>query len=562
MPLRYHFCYNAPEESGRPMDLAATAPHAPASGTPLGALIATLSGSILTHEVAGLTARRAESVCIYDSTEGMGIARDAIVLGVGVKDPAALVPVLAEQGACALVVATSCDISSETASLCEAYDLGLLRLSPGVGWLEAAAMVDAGLGRARPTAGPAGEFSGIPDGDLFALAGVIGRLVDAPVTIEDRNTHVLAFSERQEEADFVRINSILQRTRPPDYHETSMDAVLQSDQPVFLPSTVMADGRVVMPRLAVAIRDGGQLMGTIWAVVTDPPDAEHEHHMLAASYAAAWHLRCHEQQSDSARAENLATAILEGRHDVPQAAALLGIHGPAAVIAVALADLDRPAPMSELSGFLHRVAWRDRISSALALHLHGLTSTCVTTSIGDLVYAVVSLDDRDLSEFTDACRTFAENAGRQPRLYIGLGRVAPTMADLTRSRADAELAVRTLRETPARGQVVQLSDVLVESLLLDLNVAAERESRGPSGAFARLLDYDAARGANLVETLAAWLDTLGDVSAASATCGVHPNTFRYRLTRISEVGQVDLSDPEQRFALDFQLHLFGDRTVA
>jgi hypothetical protein len=34
---------------------------------------------------------------------------------------------------------------------------------------------------------------------------------------------------------------------------------------------------------------------------------------------------------------------------------------------------------------------------------------------------------------------------------------------------------------------------------------------------------------------------------------VHPNTFRYRLRRLTEVSGIDLADPDQRFAAMLQL---------
>ena len=38
---------------------------------------------------------------------------------------------------------------------------------------------------------------------------------------------------------------------------------------------------------------------------------------------------------------------------------------------------------------------------------------------------------------------------------------------------------------------------------------------------------------------------------------MHPNTFRYRLRRVAEVGEIDLGDPEQRFAAMLQLRVLG-----
>ncbi|HYK26543.1 MAG TPA: helix-turn-helix domain-containing protein [Streptosporangiaceae bacterium] len=53
----------------------------------------------------------------------------------------------------------------------------------------------------------------------------------------------------------------------------------------------------------------------------------------------------------------------------------------------------------------------------------------------------------------------------------------------------------------------------------------------------------------------AWLDAFGDVAAAAAAMFVHPNTFRYRLRRAAEVGAIDLTDPEARFAAMLQLRV-------
>jgi DNA-binding PucR family transcriptional regulator len=104
-----------------------------------------------------------------------------------------------------------------------------------------------------------------------------------------------------------------------------------------------------------------------------------------------------------------------------------------------------------------------------------------------------------------------------------------------------------------------VSDLLVDSLFVELKGKVEAGERGPSGAYERLLAYDRSRGARLVETLCAWLDAFGDVTTAAGSCGVHPNTFRYRLMRVEEIGEVDLTDPEERFALNFQRRLFGTK---
>jgi len=114
--------------------------------------------------------------------------------------------------------------------------------------------------------------------------------------------------------------------------------------------------------------------------------------------------------------------------------------------------------------------------------------------------------------------------------------------------------LRVLQRRRSRRTLASLSEVYAEALLIDVAAA---DGHRPSGPVAGLAEYDRKHNSNLVETLAAWLDAFGDVNAAAEAVHVHPNTFRYRLHRIAEIGDVDLSDGESRFALMLQLRLLG-----
>jgi DNA-binding PucR family transcriptional regulator len=107
--------------------------------------------------------------------------------------------------------------------------------------------------------------------------------------------------------------------------------------------------------------------------------------------------------------------------------------------------------------------------------------------------------------------------------------------------------------------VARLDDVQTLALVLELrDLAAARDER-PVGAIARLMAYDERNDAGLVASLEAWLDAFGDVGKAAGALFIHPNTLRYRLRRATEVGEIDLDDPEQRFAAMLQLRILAPR---
>jgi sugar diacid utilization regulator len=143
------------------------------------------------------------------------------------------------------------------------------------------------------------------------------------------------------------------------------------------------------------------------------------------------------------------------------------------------------------------------------------------------------------------------------RAAIGIGAVAESAAGLPASREGADRSLRVIRSGQTEKRVACIGEVGFHSLLIefgDLITARGEPLEGPIG---RLDEYDAKHKTNLVATLQAWLDNFGDVVAASKETFVHPNTFRYRLRRLAEVGEVDLADPEARFGVMLQLRVFS-----
>ena len=505
-------------------------------------------------------------IAIHDPIDEPVLPPHALVLGVGVGGPAQTTQLLGQLGrrrAAGLVVRAP--VSATPAVLAAAEDSGvaLLGLTRGATWAQLAAMLRALLAEGDVVGGEAESLGGLPSGDLFALANAVAALLDAPITIEDRSNRVLAFSGRQDETDRGRVETVLGLQVPERYSRILTERgvfreLYRSDRPVIVDPVPAADGSgTTLPRAAIAVRAGDEVLGSIWAVLHGPLSAERADALCEAAKLVALHLmrvRAGADVQRRVRADLVSTA-LEGGAGAREALTRLALADqPVVVLALAVADAPGSADAAEADA--GAVNDRQRLADAFAMHLSAVHPRSATALVGHAAYGLVPVAGEDGEERAARIATdFLDRVGDRLPAYIGIGPVGRDVGGLATARLAADRALRVLREGRGTARVARLSDVYVEALMLELRDLVAARGDSPAGPVARLLEYDARHGSRLVETLRAWLDAFGDVNAAAAALFVHPNTFRYRLRRLAEVGGLDLADPEARFAALVQLRL-------
>ena len=505
--------------------------------------------------------RRIGGVVVYDPLDEQAIPEGAFVLGVGLTTGPGLHAVLDDigaQGAGALVLREPVTMDEETARLAQRHGVALLGLTRGASWTQLSALVSALLaendsGRAQA------DIGGLLSGDLFALANAIAALLDAPITIEDRNSRILAFSAGQDEADQPRIETILERQVPERYARLLVDAgffkrLYSSEDPIYIQLNV--DGADLKTRCAIAVRAGGEILGSIWAAVPEELNSERTAAMRDAAKVVALELlrlRAGADVERRLRADLLSTA-LEGHEGAAYALERLGIAEQAVVVLAAAAD----ASGDGLDGASDRQAQRQRLADAVAMHLAAVHPLACSALLNGTVYGLLPVRSEVTGE-AEAVRLandFLARIGTRTVVQIGIGRVASGPRGVVQSREGAERALRVRLEHGSAGpQVALFRDIHIESLLLELRDRMSTGDEQATGPVARLFESDQTNDTRLVESLRAWLDALGDVALAAAALHIHPNTLRYRLRRIAEVGEMDLGDPEARFAAQLQLRI-------
>lgn len=507
-------------------------------------------------------------VVIHDPYDAPVLPTHALVLGIGVREIDEIRCLLDDLGAsraAALVVRAPVPVDPVLAEATRRSGVALLGLAPGASWNQLGALLRSLLaedevGRAEPE-----TLGGVPSGDLFSVANAISALLDAPVTIEDRSSRVLAFSGDQDQADRSRTETILGR-QVPDRYTSDLEArgvfsaLYRSATPVRVdPWPDSEDFRV--PRLALAVRAGEEVLGSIWAATDAPLTADLTRAFQESATLVALHLLRRRAGSDIARRlrADLIGRALDGGSGAVDAVQRLGLSNRAAiVIAMACGDSTADARSAGERGRL--AAEQERLADAFAIHLGAVCPAAAVAELGAVVYAIVPVPERDPEAEERSGRladAFLERIGERAPVSIGIGTVAEDVAALPDSRWAADRALRVARSGPGARRATRSSDVQVCALLLELRdlMTARRESL--TGPIARLRAYDLAQHTSLVDTLRAWLDTFGDVNAAAAAVYIHPNTFRYRLRRITEIGRIDLTDPQARFAAMLQLRLMA-----
>lgn len=456
-----------------------------------------------------------------------------------------LVEAAADSGFGAVVVQSYGVDPTPLATLADRSGLALLRVPDDLDWLQLTSLVTAVLDSAAQ-AGP-----GAPAvGDLFALANAIAASVGGATAIEDFQRRILAYSNVPgQPTDAERREGILGRQVPdvpenPDQYR----ALYRTNGAVRFGAEPPA-----LPRVAVAVRAGAELLGSIWVVDADGSlGAEVDQSLLAAADMAALHLLRGRSAEDLARQQRaeLVRQLLESRADPARTVTQLGLDavGPFAILTFESAEPADAAPRMF------------RVVDLVTLHAESRVGRASCALVGGTVYALVS-GGRIRAEDTlvRLCEDVVANASQSLRIELvaAVGTPADQASGIGDSRADADRALLLLHRHPHLGPVTSTRRASDQLSLLGLAQVLETQPDLVSAKARAVRAYDAAHGTTYERALATWLDCQRDVGATAARLSAHPNTVRYRVRRAVELFGLDLSDPDEVLVLWLSLRTAG-----
>ncbi len=376
------------------------------------------------------------------------------------------------------------------------------------------------------------------------------------VSIEDAQSHVLAYSASNDEADELRRLSILGRSGPPEHLEWIgqwgiFDALRAGGEVVRVAERPELGLR---PRLAIGIhqppaaaRRPPVFAGTIWVQQGSQPLADDADEVLrgAAVLAARIMSRLAARPSIHARRvqQLLGLADTDAASDVGAVARELGltVDGAAALI-----------------GWDTIGARHPRLSDVLALSASAFRRDALVSSNGSRIYTLLpqTATTRSVTSWVrgtiGALRT---EVGVELRAAVA----APLngLADAASARTEVDRVLDSAERHPvSMGQVTSLAEARTTVLLDEIVALVRAEGRLVDPRILALRAEDPV----LAETLRVYLDSFGDVGAAARQLRVHPNTVRYRVRRIEKQVSASLSDPEVRLVFSLSLRA-GERSA-
>lgn len=443
----------------------------------------------------------------------------------------------AEAGAVALVLRAPLAGDQQVVAAALEQEIGLVELQEGVGWTDLLWLLRMLIDRS----GAAGalQLRGNVHQELFHLADAAAAILDAPVTIEDVNSRVIAHSELQSRTDPARVATIVGRRVPKEIvdHFRAIGVFRKlsaSSEPIFVPSG--PEG--MQPRFILPVHAGNELLGSIWAIVSRPVDDDRVRALQQTAGTLGLHLLQLRAQDDATRwvASDRLRSLLRGSQD----AGYVDLpRGPWRVVAATTFP-------GATDAMHHLLLWESLVRR------HGWRQPLLTDIEGSL-FGVVS-DGGDapgtLSWWTALVADLAERSGE---LHAGVGGLASTRLQLRQSYSQAAELLELQHRWPAAEQPLS-ADEAWSALAIERLIAAHPDpARVIVGPLAALVDHDQEHDTPYVETLTAYVLHQGRLPDAARALHIHPNTLRYRLQRLAAVMPVDLNDPTVHQALTLQL---------
>lgn len=382
------------------------------------------------------------------------------------------------------------------------------------------------------------DIRALPVGNLFALANSIAAATGGAVAIEDGKGILLSYSTIEgQPIDNDRRLSILGRQVPnvPE-NELQYAQVYRADGVLRMPA--LPDGGY--ERLAVPVRAGRQLVGSIWVIDAGTLSPHAEAYLADVAQLAPLQFLRARSAEDLARQRraDIVDGIFAGTLAPRDGVQRLGMpaRGPFRVVSLEPRDETGQVSTSLLqAGDLAGVILGTRFPTvAVALREAQIRLLLAGPGTEDIL-AITSALQHVLDQ--------AESALSLP-LLAGVATSSTHARDIVGAGRSTERVLDLLRRQPWRGRLATARELENELALAEVEGLLRSRPELLAQAAREVVAHDAAKGTEYADLLLTWCDARYDVRLTASRLSAHPNTIRYRLGRVADLFGLDLGDPD------------------
>jgi hypothetical protein len=386
--------------------------------------------------------------------------------------------------------------------------------------------------------------------DLFDVVDTIARLLGGSVVVEDVDFRVLAYSAVPGQPnDEGRRSAILDRRiaeRWLQWLEESgiRERLINSDELIRLDNPWATS----LIRYIQPIRAVDQLVGYLWLYFETEPDADAPRTILEFAHLLGPELARRSPTLTENPGGHVLRQFLAGGLSASHAASILGVDEHSNIVVIAV---DVEATKSDA------VIIRNRAVRALALYTQMHLASSLVGTVDQQIYLLYASPTPLEPDVAAIMRAISKHLTRavQTKVRAAAGGIHQGLAAAGISRNEADLTLRVLRtknDWERDGLFASMRHDIVLNEIADVLRARPILVRG---LLDRLITHDRQYNTDYVTTLRVYINSFGDMRAAAQSLNLHPNSLRYRVKRLTEIGGLDLDDPKLRLALQLLLEM-------
>ncbi|CAI8791634.1 MULTISPECIES: PucR family transcriptional regulator [Bacillus] len=392
--------------------------------------------------------------------------------------------------------------------------------------------------------------------NLEEFADIISEILQCPITVEDVNHRLLAYSTHDERTDSARIATIMGRRVPEKvinnlWKEGVIPTLLKSREPIHVKKI---DNIGLGDRVAISIWNKEDVLGFIWALEIKRSLTEQDYALMKKSAEAVksklLQLQTRKNKKDERSQEffwKLLTNHIQTNEEIIEDFQVLHIT-PASLFNVVVFHFEQEITSEKEK----QISYLLKTSEHLKILLYTIdrNKLILLTSLDNL-----SQPSHEINNFVERFVNTMEKRYEIKSIKPAFSSVYSDYQKISKAYKETLIVLSIKEKFPSDTANIHGYQNMGIYQLIDLLLEQRKQEEYENQALQKLHKYDCKYNSNLVETLEIFLNNDSNTSEVAKILNIHVNTLSYRLKRICEISEIDLKDPNQKMVLYLDLKL-------